>query len=133
MLTFRVFFVVTGGAVGFYNILIIPIATVFYLKSLSPSVQKPLTLIFHQLGRFLAMIFRVFYRIIRLLWLVILLPFRGLWWLAHTCLRVAYVLLRLLWLPEKLLLQWLWRSLREECRKLNHWLRQTLPRILHRK
>jgi spore cortex biosynthesis protein YabQ len=132
LLSFRVFFVVTGGAVNFYNILIIPIGTALYLKSLSPSVRRPLTLIFYQLGRLLALLFRAFCRIIRLLWLVTLLPFRGLWWLAHTCLRVAYVLLRLLWLPEKILLQWLWRSLREGWRSFGRWLRRTLRRILHR-
>jgi spore cortex biosynthesis protein YabQ len=129
LLSFRVFFVVTGGAVNLYSILIIPIGTVLYLKSVSRSVQRPLTLIFYQLGRLLVFLVRAFCHLIRLLWLVITLPFRGLWWLARTCLRVVYVLLCILWLPEKLLLQWLWREFREGWRSFGRWLRH----ILHRK
>ena len=129
LLTFRVFFVVTGGAVNFYNLLFIPIGTALYLKLASRSVQRPLLLIFRQIGRLLLFLFQAFCRLIRLLWLAVILPFRGLWWLAHTCLRVVYVLLSILWLPEKLLLQWLWRKFREAWRSLG----RLLSRILHSK
>jgi hypothetical protein len=80
------------------------------------------------LGRLLVFLFRSLCHLIRLLCLVIILPFRGLWWLACTCLRVVYVLLYILWLPEKLLLQWLWREFREGWRSFGRWLRRTLHR-----
>ena len=128
LLSFRVFFVVTGGAVNFYSILIILIGAVLYLKLVSRSLRRPLTIVFYQLGRLLVFLFRSLCHLTRLLCLVIILPFRGLWWLARTCLRVAYVLLYLLWLPEKLLLQWLWREFREGWRIFGRWLRHTMHR-----
>jgi spore cortex biosynthesis protein YabQ len=123
LLSFRVFFAVTGGEVNFYSILIIPIGTAFYLKSVSPVVRRPLSFIFYHLGRMLSLLFQAFCHIIRLLWLAITFPFKGLWWLVCTCLRVVFILFGLLWLPEKLLLQWLWRELREGLRSFNRWLR----------
>jgi spore cortex biosynthesis protein YabQ len=128
LLSFRVFFVVTGGAVNFYSILIIPIGALLYLKLVSRSLQKPLMIIFYHLSRLLVFLFRSLCHLIRLLCLVIILPFRGLWWLACTCLRVVYVLLHILWLPEKLLFQWLWREFRESWRRFGRWLRHTLHR-----
>jgi spore cortex biosynthesis protein YabQ len=131
LLSFRVFFAVTGGEVNFYSILIIPIGAAFYLKSVSPVVQRPLSVIFYQLDRMLFLFFQAFCHIIRLLWLAAILPFKLLWWLIYICLRVVSILLGLLWLPEKLLLQWLWRGFREGLRSFNRWLSRILR--LHRK
>jgi spore cortex biosynthesis protein YabQ len=117
LLTFLVFFEVNGGAVNFYNILIIPAGMACYLKWAGPTVRRPLTSVTHWLGRLLAIIFQAFCRLLRLLWLIAALPFKALWWLVHTSLLVVGALLRLLWLPVKLLWRWLWRSLREGWRR----------------
>ncbi len=121
LLTFRVFFVVTGGEINLYNFLIIPLGTVLYFKWASPVIRKPLLIVFFWLGRLLSWLFRAFCHTIRLLWLVVILPLRGLWWLVRTCFQVVIVLLRLLWLPEKLLLRRLWRELREVWRRFGRW------------
>ena len=121
LLSFRVFFVVTGGEVHLYNLLIIPLGAMLYLKWASPVIRKPLLVVFFWLGRLLSLLFHAFCHTLRLLWLVVIIPLRGLWWLVRICLQVVIVLLRLLWLPEKLLLRQLWRELREGWRSFGRW------------
>lgn len=132
VLTFRVFFVVTGGEVNFYNLLIIPVGAVLYLRLASRVVQKPLLFIFYQLGRLLALFYTSFCYLVRLLYLAVALPFKGLVWLVRACFQAAVVLLRILLLPAKLLPVWLWRSLREGCRHFGWWLGDLLRRMLRR-
>ncbi len=132
ILAFRVFFVVTGGEVNFYNLLIIPAGAVIYLKFASIALQWPLLVLFLQLCRLLAWIMSIFRHAVWLLWQIVVLPFRALWWLVRTCLQLAVLLLRILWLPENMLLRWLWRLLREVWRHFGWWLHGLLRRLLHR-
>jgi spore cortex biosynthesis protein YabQ len=137
LLVFQVFFAVTGGcplagAIGFYNMLIILGGSLLFLRLISPWLQRPLLLLFRQLARLLAWLCRILRYAAWLLCQAIIMPLRGLWWLAGTSLKVVTILLRLLWLPEKLILRWLWRMLREGWRCLRRWLSGLVGRLLHR-
>jgi spore cortex biosynthesis protein YabQ len=128
LLAFRIFFMVTGGEVNLYSFLFIPAGALLYLRLASRFMQRPLLFLMYHLGRLLVLLYRAACFTARLLWLAVVLPLRGLWWVVSTCFRVLIVLLRILWLPEQALLRWLWRELREGWRSFVRWLRHLLYR-----
>ncbi|MDH7576666.1 MAG: spore cortex biosynthesis protein YabQ [Bacillota bacterium] len=113
-LAFGVLFLVTGGEVRFYTLLIIPAGLGIYLKFTSSRLQGPLFNLFVQLSRLFRFCLRTLVFGLQLLFL----PVRFAWHLIRIFFQVAAGLFKLFWLLVRFFLRWTRRKTKEAVRAL---------------